>query len=301
VADRLDRGTLGIGLTAAGLPDNFFRPNPQFSIAGLGCTCSHSMYNGLQIQIQRQFSKSLTVAANYTLSRSTDDVSNDTRGAGTELVVPSDPRNLDLDKAVSDHDVTHVIRGYFIADLPVGRGRRLLGNMPKALDLLLGGWQVNGILDASSGFPFSVFSGFHTLTFYDSGTRVATTSGNGTTNRAVFTGPSTDIGRVRRTPQGAEFFSAEERAMFQTPAPGETGSGRNLFRGPGFFQFDLGLFKNFGMGHDRRLELRAEIFNVFNTVNFNDPNFLVTAGSFGTITDTRVPPRIIQLGLKMYF
>jgi hypothetical protein len=301
VADRLDRGTLGIGLAAAGLPDNFFRPNPQFSIAGVGCTCSHSMYNALQIQVQRQFSKSLTVAANYTLSRSTDDVSNDTRGAGTELVVPSDPNNLDLDKAVSDHDVTHVVRGYFIADLPVGRGRKLLGKMPKALDLVLGGWQVNGILDASSGYPFSVFSGFHTFTFYDSGTRVATTSGNGTTNRAVFTGPSTDIGHVRRTPQGAEFFSAEERAMFQTPKPGETGSGRNLFRGPGFFQFDLGLFKNFNVGHDRRLELRAEIFNVFNTVNFNDPNFLVTAGSFGTITDTRVPPRIIQLGVKMYF
>src|SRR5439155_25594881 len=124
---------------------------------------------------------------------------------------------------------------------------------------------------------------------------------NGVTNRATFTGPSTSIGHVRRTERGVEWFSAEERGLFQTPAAGTIGSGRNLFRGPGFFQFDLGLFKNFDVGHDRRLELRAEIFNLFNTVNFDQPNFLVTAGSFGTITDTRVPPRIIQLGLKMYF
>jgi hypothetical protein len=47
--------------------------------------------------------------------------------------------------------------------------------------------------------------------------------------------------------------------------------------------------------------LRTEIFNVLNTVNFSDPNILATSGSFGTITDTRVPPRIVQLGIKYYF
>ncbi len=50
-----------------------------------------------------------------------------------------------------------------------------------------------------------------------------------------------------------------------------------------------------------QLQFRIEIFNVFDTVNFADPNILVTAGSFGTITDTRVPPRIVQLGLKYQF
>jgi hypothetical protein len=301
IADQLDRGTQGVGLGAAGLPDNFFRPNPQFTAAGLGCTCSSSWYNGLQVQLLRQFGKGLTLAANYTLSYSKDDVSNDTRGAGTEIIVPTDIDNLALDKGRSDQDVRHVFRGYFIADLPVGHGRRFLAGLPKVLDLLIGGWQVNGLLDASSGYPFSVYSGYNTFTFYDSGTRVATTSGSGTTNRADFTGPTTSIGGVRKTPRGADFFSAEERALFKPAPVGGTGSGRNLFTGPGFFQFDLGLFKNFDVGHERRLELRAEIFNVFNTVNFSDPTILMTSGSFGTITDTRVPPRIIQLGLKMYF
>jgi hypothetical protein len=299
LADALDRRTQGIGLAAAGLPDNFFRPNPQFSIAGVGCTCSSSQYNSLQLQLQKRFAQGLSFGVNYTLARSTDDVSNDTRGAGTELVVPSDPGRLDLDDGRSDFDVRHVLRGNFIWDLPFGQGRKFLNGASGLVNALAGGWRINGIVDASSGFPFSVYSGFHTFTFYDSGTRVATTSASGVTNRADYTG-SGSIGRVRTTDRGVEFFTAEERAMFQTPAAGGTGSERNLFTGPGYFQIDLGIFKNFAIG-THRLELRTEIFNLLDTVNFADPNILATAGSFGTITDTRVPPRIIQLGVKWYF
>ena len=89
--------------------------------------------------------------------------------------------------------------------------------------------------------------------------------------------------------------------MFSTPAPGETGSARNMFEGPGYFQMDLGVFKSFPVTRDQRMEFRLEIFNVFDNINFSQPNFLVTAGSFGTITGTRVPPRTIQLGIKYYF
>jgi len=299
IADALDRRTLGIGLAAAGLTDTFFRPNPQFSLAGLGCSCSSSAYNGLQIQLQKRLSRGVAFGANYTLAKSTDDVSNDTRGAGTELVVPSDPARLSIDKGRSDFDVRHVVRGHAIWDLPFGKGQRFLSNASGLVNALVGGWQINGILDASSGFPLTVFSGFHTFTFYDSGTRVATTSGNGTSNRATYTGGGS-VGQVRRTDRGVGFFNADERALFGTPEAGETGSARNLFTGPGYFQVDFGVFKNISIAR-HRLELRTEVFNLFNTVNFDDPNTLVTAGSFGTITDTRVPPRIIQLGLKYYF
>jgi hypothetical protein len=300
VADALDRRTQGIGLAAAGLPDNFFRPNPQFNIAGVGCTCSGSRYHALQIQLQKRMSAGLAFAANYTYARSNDDVSNDTRGAGTELVVPSDPRRLGLDEGRSDFDIRHVVRGHFIWDLPFGSGRTLMGGASGLVNALVAGWQINGVLDASSGFPLTVFSGFHTFTFYDSGTRVATTSANGVTNRATYSGTG-DIGSVRRTERGVEFFSADERARFGTPEAGETGSARNLFTGPGFFQVDLGIFKNVTIAGKNQIQFRIEIFNAFDTVNFADPNILVTAGSFGTITDTRVPPRIVQLGLKYQF
>ncbi|HYT67605.1 MAG TPA: TonB-dependent receptor [Vicinamibacterales bacterium] len=299
IADALDRGTIGIGLGAAGLPDNFFRPNPQFSLAGLGCSCSSSEYNGLQLQLQKRLSHGLAFGANYTLSKSTDDVSNDTRGAGTELVVPSDPNHLSLDQGRSDFDVRHVVRGHAIWDLPFGKGRRFFSGASGLVNGLVGGWQINGILDVSSGFPFTVFSGFDTLTFYDSGTRVATASGSGTSNRATYSGNG-PIGGVRRTDRGVEYFNTAERALFGTPEAGQTGSERNLFTGPGYFQVDFGVFKNVSVAR-RRLELRVEIFNLFDTVNFSDPNILATSGSFGLITDTRVPPRIIQLGMKFYF
>jgi hypothetical protein len=299
LADALDRGTIGVGLAAAGLPDNFFRPNPQFSLAGLGCSCSSSEYNGLQLQVQKRLSSGVAFGANYTLAKSTDDVSNDTRGAGTELVVPSDPKHLSLDRGRSDFDVRHVVRGHAIWDLPFGKGRRFLSGSSGFVNGLVGGWQVNGILDMSSGFPLTVFSGFNTYTFYDSGTRVATASGSGTSNRATYSG-SASIGAVRRTDRGVEFITADERAAFGTPEAGQVGSERNQFTGPGFFQVDFGVFKKIGIARGQ-LELRMEVFNLFDTVNFSDPTILATSGSFGFITDTRVPPRIIQLGVKYYF
>jgi hypothetical protein len=299
VADALDRGTIGVGLARAGLPDNFFRRNPQFAVAGEGCACSSSWYNGLQLQVRGRSGTGLHFAANYTFAKSIDDISQDTNGAGTNIIVPSDPRRTGLDKARSDFDVTHTARGFVIWDVPVGRNRRFLSNAGKVTDWLLGGWQINGILDASSGIPFSVFSGYHTFTFYDDQTNVA--SLGGTTNRAVYSGDSKDIGNINKTGTGVEFLSAEERALFKAPQPGEVGSGRNVFTGPGFFQFDLGLFKSFRIDDARRVELRMEVFNLFDTVNFSQPNATLTAGAFGTINGTRVPSRTIQLGAKLYF
>ena len=107
-------------------------------------------------------------------------------------------------------------------------------------------------------------------------------------------------GKVTRTATGVEFFSAEEKALFRTPAPGEIGSDRNMFTGPGFFQFDLGLFKKFSLDDRRRLELRMEVFNLFDTVNFSQPTATLSSATFGNINGTRIPPRTIQLGAKMY-
>ena len=127
--------------------------------------------------------------------------------------------------------MTHTAHAYAIWDLPVGKGRRFLGDAPRLVDWILGGWQVNGILDMSSGFPFTVFSGFNTFTFYDAGTNVASTGG--TSNRAVYTGNGTNIGQVTRTATGVEFFSAEEKALFKTPAPGEIGQRTQHVHRPG--------------------------------------------------------------------
>ena len=91
---------------------------------------------------------------NYTLAKSNDDVSNDTRGAGTELVVPTDPIRLELDEGRSDFDVRHVVpRPLHLGSSVWQRPRASMRDATGLVNALISGWQVNGILDASSGIP----------------------------------------------------------------------------------------------------------------------------------------------------
>lgn len=271
-------------VTAAGLPDNYFR-NPQFNLAGIGCSCANSIYHALQIQLQRRVARGLQVIANYTLAKSLDDASEDTDGATTNLILPPDSRNFRYNRGRSDFDVRHVLRSTVIYDLP------FFQSMSSWYGRVLGGWQVNGILDVSGGFPFTVSSGYPTFTL-------------GANSRANFSGPGGDLGVVRRESGGVTFLNESERAQFQVPDVGELGrQGRNVFTGPGFFQLDMGLYKSIPVGADtpRRLDFRLEIFNVLNRVNFSQPNGVASSPAFGQITSTRVPPRIMQVALKFSF
>ena len=143
-------------------------------------------------------------------------------------------------------------------------------------------------MDWSSGFPFSVSSGRQTLWPL-------------VTTRALFNGDPTKVGQVREGGSSVTYFSEAEKALFSTPAPGQHGAGRNIFTGPGFFQTDFGLHKNFTLTERVRLEFRAEMFNVFNNANFNPPAVNTSAATFGVISTVRVPPRIMQMAAKLYF
>jgi hypothetical protein len=91
------------------------------------------------------------------------------------------------------------------------------------------------------------------------------------------------------------------RSAFVQPAAGTFGNvGKGFLRGPGSFNWDMGLLKNFAMTERWKLQFRAEFFNVFNRVNLNDPTNAVNSGSFGRITASG-DPRIGQLALKVLF
>jgi len=77
--------------------------------------------------------------------------------------------------------------------------------------------------------------------------------------------------------------------------------GINTLRGPGLWNADLGINKNFSFGEARQLQFRSEFFNVFNNVNLGLPNSSVISSSFGRITSTTTPPRVIELALKFRF
>jgi hypothetical protein len=278
-------GVVGGRLVAAGLGQGYFR-NPQFTTAAIGCSCTDSSYNALQVSLNRRFSRGLMILSNYTWAKSLDDISDDTDGAGQGLLIPLDSNNRRLDWGRSGFDIRHQFRAAAIYDLPFGPGRPWLNSGLSGR--VLGGWTINTIMDWSSGFPFSVSSGRETLW-------------PGLTTRAAFSGDPTKVGKVVKGGNSVTYFTEPEKALFSVPAPGQYGAGRNIFTGPGFFQTDLAVHKSFSISERIRLELRGEAFNAFNTVNFNPPNATSTAGAFGVISTARVPPRIVQLAGKVYF
>jgi hypothetical protein len=173
-----------------------------------------------------------------------------------------------------------------VYELPFGKHQRFFNYGP--LSYLIGGWSTNSIIDWSSGYPFSVSSGRFTL-YPD-----VATNGN-------FSGNPTAIGGTVKGGSAVTYLSTTEKAQFSYPGLGDFGSGRNIFTGPGFFQMDFALHKTFPIKERIRFELRGEAFNVFNNVNFSQPNATLNSASFGVISSVRVPPRILQVAAKVSF
>jgi hypothetical protein len=293
MANRLDRSENNSrGPLAAFGNNQFFRPNPQFDVAGLGTSNGVSDYHSLQLQVRGRLRNSMQFAANYTFSKSLDNQSNETVGAGTGFDFPYDSKNISLNRARSDFDVTHVFRGFVIHDLPWGRGRRWGSDWSPLLQHVLGGWQVNTIADISSGFGQTVSSGVSgTLNYF---VTVPADCAPGAL-KAFKLQKSKEAGRIL-------YFDGNKDASFSVPTPGKMGTcGRNTLSGPGFIQFDIGILKSFDVADDWKLDFRTEIFNAFNKTNFGQANTNIQSGSFGLITGTRAPNRIIQFGLKLNF
>jgi hypothetical protein len=268
----------------------------QYAALAAWRSLENTSYNAGQIIVRRRLAQGLQFDFNYTYSKSIDLTSEperagsygDNYGSGF-LYNPFMP---ELNRAVSDYDTTHSINANWIWQVPVGRDRRFLTNSPGWVDALAGGWQITGILRATSGFPIGPSNGSNWPTNWNlSGFATATGDVKGETTR-LGTGPN-----LFANPEAAF-------ASFKSTRPGGAGS-RNTLRGDGLFQLDLGLGKDFRMpweGH--RLQFRWEVFNVTNTARF-DPqslNLSITNElNFGQYTGTLSPPRVMQFGLRYEF
>lgn len=298
--------TPGVGTCTPTIPggtDSFFRPNPQFDVAGLGTSNSESDYHSLQVQIRGSNRRGFQFAANYTFQKSIDDQSDETVGAGTGFSFPFDSTNVGANRARSDFDVNHVVRGYVIYDLPFGRGKRWGSGFNSIAQQALGGWQVNTILDISSGFPFTVTSGSQTNNYF-----ITTPADcSATANELGIFNPRDSRGGVwffgSSTRQSTFNVQTAPTGAFTMPAPGTIGScGRNSFTGPKFVQVDIGIAKKFSITERWNLDFRTEMFNALNKANFSNPGTLsIQSSNFGKITSTRAPNRIMQFALKLTF
>jgi hypothetical protein len=259
------------------------RPYPNLGDGTAVGPWGNSAYNSLQTTFERRFSKGLSVLAAWTWAHSIDDTS----GTGSETV--QTPYNLHLYRGNSTFDVRHNVVLSWTYELPVGRGRTLLTNVPRPLDWLLGGWQLNSIDMFQTGTPFTVTMLTNTLNV-----------GGGVQypNRIA-------SGEVPQ-PTIDHWF---DTAAFAAPGNYTYGnSGRNILYGPGTAEVDASVFKSIPLpGEGHRIQFRAEAFNVFNTPQFNNPNAQTGFAGAGKITSAGSPPlfqrtsREIQLALKVYF
>jgi hypothetical protein len=169
LATRLQSGTPLV--VVSGLPATFFKPYSQY-LGGLNVlqTRDYSNYNGLQLQIEKRFSKGFLFQANYVYSKTLDVRSFDptfttvgTGGTQSAAATPFDYHTPRLNYAPADFDNTHTVAGNWVYDLSFGRGRWLGRNMNRAVDTLIGGWQIAGDGNWYSGRPITFFSGSNTF------------------------------------------------------------------------------------------------------------------------------------------
>lgn len=239
-----------------------------------------SYYHSMQLTLNRRFSKGFSVLANYTWAKSLDNYPSSS-GEGLEVIPFYLPNADQMIYGPSNFDRRHRFVVSYVWELP----KAAVDN--KLLRGVLHGWQATGIGQYQTGAPFTVTSGRDNSL--------------------------TGIGRDRAKLTGASFAPAAgsdktvwfNSAAFAVNDVGTFGTmGRGAFNGPRLFSWDMGLFKNNKLTEQVNVQFRAEFFNIFNQVNFNNPNTNVSGGGFGRITSTHPnagDPRIIQFGLKLLF
>ncbi|MFN7949185.1 MAG: TonB-dependent receptor [Blastocatellia bacterium] len=264
------------------------RPFPQFgNVVSYSQNESHSSYHSLQLTVSRRANAGLTFSAAYAFSKSIDDLTSMSLNNQTiQIQYYQDYHNRRADKSLSNFDVRHRFIGDVTWVLPFGRERRFVRE--GLLARIIGGFSVNAIAQAQSGFPLSI------------------SATNASLQGLAFNALRPDIvGEVQSSARTKadrlrQYFNP---LAFAQPAPYKFGNApRTLpnLRTPGYFSTSLSLQREFGLTEKTRLQIRAEAFNVFNRANFVAPGTGLGAANFGVITGTE-DPRQIQFALRLNF
>jgi hypothetical protein len=275
--------------TVSGTNANLYAIYPGFAAGGITQieNSTNSSYHSLQAALRMQARHGLSLQFSYTYAHEIDIQSGDLgstnqQGSGSEL---SNPFNTNYDRGSGTIDQRHVFSANYIYDLPF-----FLHSQSAIARSVLGGWQISGITAANSGHPVNVTYSPDTLGL-----------GGGTTNR-----PNLLSSVSYPKKQGAWFNTS---AFGAPTAPWNGGAnqgfgtaGKDSIIGPGLFNWNLSLFKEFRItsAEGPRFQLRAESYNTFNHTEWNGIDTGFTDGNFGQITSTN-DPRTFQFGAKFLF
>ena len=251
----------------------------------------NSSYNSLNAHLERRLSNGLQINTNYRFSKSLDTLSYEGPGSGTNQ---TNPGGLASERGPSDFDVKHSFNLSGLYELPLARNRH------DAVRKILGGFMISGIVSANSGFPF-------TPKLFESIRQPSGEFFGPIRPTGYFGGALNDTSNEAFLRPGGNFPGGGARYFPTTP--GAPGIGRNSFRGPRYFSIDTSIVKNTGLpnafGENAALELRANFFNVFNQLNlqpirFFDEGSIITNPNFGRST-RGLSGRVVELQARFRF
>ncbi len=286
------------------VPNYFF--HPQYAALSAYSSVAKSNFHGGSLSIRQRFGETLSYDINYTFSKSLDNASGLQTGAsyGSQFIL--NPLRPNDNYSFSDFDIRHLVNANFIFQVPIGKHRKFFSGLNSIADVFLGGWQLTGVFRYNTGLPTSApFDAAQWATNWN-------VQSNGTRIRSV-------NARAVRSTQNFFGDPAAAFASFRNARPGETGE-RNTLRLPGYSALDMGLSKSFTMPYSEghKLQIRWEVFNVFNAQSFLADNFTrstyglpqdpdlhpitATTSNFGKIfTGIQGNPRFMQFGLRYSF
>jgi hypothetical protein len=244
-------------------------PNGVTSASWIGSSSYHSM----QLKSERRFSKGLSYLASFTFSKLINTGENGYR----------DPLgNRNLDRGISLDSAPYRFTVAPVYELPFGKGRQF-GIQNRALDAIVGGWEVSAIGTIQAGFPLNPGNSIDTCNC-----------------------GSANYPNLNRNPNLAKGERTVNRwfdtTAFSSPAQWTIGNaGRGSVWGPGLKNIDFTISKYFNFTERLRLQYRAEAYNLSNSPYFANPNVTVGAGTFGRITAVSNSARQMQMALKLYF
>jgi hypothetical protein len=261
-----------------GVNANYLRPYKGFAFIPMNENAARSEYNGLQIEVNKRYSRGLTYGLAYTLSKSMDNA-NDRR---TRMFNPFDDRSM---WGPSNFDTRHVLVVNAVYELPFWRGADHLAGK------ILGNWQLTGVAQFQTGTPFQIGTGDDF-------------AGIGSTDTQLW-----EISNFQYAEKFADSAADPDAWFTATATPPAAGTyssqTRNLYYGPGFQNWNLALFKNFPIMESHNVQFRAEAFNFPNHPNWGgasgggvDTN--PRSATFGKIT-SKGGNRNIQLSLRYSF
>jgi hypothetical protein len=263
------------------------RPYPQYGNISVENDEAQSIYDGLQVSMNRRFSSGIVLSFNYTYSKEIDDV----QDYGLYSTLPQNMNCISCDRGPGTNDIRHNATFNFLYNLPMGKGHTFLGTTSGFAGTLASGWQINSLGLIRSGIADLPLIGVNT-------------SGNAdTTNQRPNLVPGVSI-----KPANQSINQFWNPAAFAIPAAGTYGNaGRGILYGPAAWDADVSLIKDTAIKERMRLEFRAEVFNLFNHPTFALPYNVVGTSSFGQILSTFGSTlgfgvsRQIQLALKLKF